>query len=144
MDPVNVSDVETVSLTSTTSDDAAWVGGFFTYGGKDGTRNSVVISFKVPPGKRLGRHIDTQEETQFILAGEGILIRDSGRQPIKAGDVVVLPINEAHDLENTGDVDLHVIGFFAGPWVEQHWTTERWDPGDSAVTGTPNRDWADG
>jgi hypothetical protein len=47
------------------------------------------------------------------------------------------------DPVNVAD-NLHVIGFFAGRWVEQHWTTERWDPGDTAITGTPNRDWADG
>ncbi len=70
MDPINVDDVELAELTSSTSDDAAWVGGFFAHGG-DGAAASTVIYFAVPEGKRLGRHTDTAEETQFILGGEG-------------------------------------------------------------------------
>ncbi len=137
MDPINLADVENAELTSNTSEDAAWRGGFFAYGG-NGAERSTVITFTIPPGKRLGRHTDTAEETQFILAGSGILIRDSGEQPIEAGDVVVLAVGEAHDLHNTGAEDLQVVGFFAGPKVQQHWTKEIWEPGDLKVTGSPN------
>jgi quercetin dioxygenase-like cupin family protein len=138
MDPLNVDAVETVTLTSTATDDAEWVGGFFAYGGKDAD-TSVIITFAIPPGKRLGRHVDTAEETQFILSGSGQLLRDSGATPIRAGDVVVLKIDEAHDLHNTGTEDLRVVGFFSGPQVEQHWSEEVWEPGDLKVTGSPNR-----
>ncbi|MGC1166245.1 MAG: cupin domain-containing protein [Solirubrobacterales bacterium] len=137
MDPINVADVETSELRSTSSDDAAWAGGFFAYG-DNGAERSTVITFTIPPGKRLGRHTDTAEETQFILAGGGELLRDSGRQPIRAGDVVVLATGEAHDLHNTGTEDLRVIGFFAAPQVQQHWSEEIWEPGDLTVTGSPN------
>src|SRR5829696_1796370 len=68
MDPLNVDDLGTVSLTSSASDDAAWIGGYFAYGGKDADK-STVIYFAVPTGKRLGKHVDTREETQFILGG---------------------------------------------------------------------------
>ena len=44
-----------------------------------------------------------------------------------------------HDLRNTGDEDLRVVGFFSKPEVEQHWTEETWPPDDQKVTGTPNR-----
>ena len=54
-----------------------------------------MIWFAVPPGKRLGRHTDTAEETQFILAGSGELVRDGGSDPVRAGDVVVLAEGEA-------------------------------------------------
>lgn len=138
MDPINVDALQTVDLASTSSDDAAWVGGYFAYGGS-GAEKSTVIYFAVPPGKRLGRHTDTAEETQFILSGSGDLLRDGGPTPITAGDVVVLAEGEVHDLHNTGSEDLRVIGFFSAPQVEQHWTTERWPPDDAPVTGTPNR-----
>jgi quercetin dioxygenase-like cupin family protein len=124
-------------LTSSTSPDAAWSGGFFAYGG-NGAERSTVITFTIPPGKRLGRHTDTAEETQFILGGSGVLLRDNGDQPIKAGDVVVLAVGEAHDLHNTGEEDLRVIGFFSAPQVQQHWTDVVWTPGDLTVTGSPN------
>jgi quercetin dioxygenase-like cupin family protein len=136
MDPLNVDDVDTVDLTSSASDDAEWVGGYFAYGGSDAD-SSTVITFAIPPGKRLGKHTDTAEETQFILAGSGELLRDSGSQPIRAGDLIVLKVGEAHDLHNSGSEDLRVIGFFSAPEVEQHWTDEVWD--GEKVTGTPNR-----
>ncbi|MCU0309026.1 MAG: cupin domain-containing protein [Thermoleophilia bacterium] len=135
---MNVDSVQTVALTSSSSDDAAWVGGYFAYGGA-GAQASVVITFAIPPRKRLGRHTDTAEETQFILAGAGTLLLDDGPRPVRAGDVVVLPTGTFHDLHNPGDVDLRVIGFFAAPSVEQHWSSEVWEPGGLTVTGTPNR-----
>jgi len=138
MDPTNWKSVETVELTSSTTPDAAWVGGFFAYGG-EGADKSTVIYFAVPPGKRLGRHTDTAEETQFILSGSGQLLLDDGAKPISSGDVVVLTEGTFHDLHNTGSDDLRVIGFFSSPQVEQHWAKEVWEPGDLTVTGSPNR-----
>lgn len=138
MDPINVDAVKTVELTSSTTKDAEWIGGFFAYGGS-GSEQSTTIYFAVPPGKRLGRHTDTTEETQFILGGSGDLLLDAGPKPIKAGDVVVLTEGTFHDLHNTGSEDLRVIGFFSAPQVEQHWSEEVWEPGDLKVTGSPNR-----
>jgi quercetin dioxygenase-like cupin family protein len=136
MDPRNKDGLEITRLTSSTSDDAEWVGGFFAHGG-DGAASSTVIWFAVPPGKRLGRHTDTAEETQFILSGSGELLRDGGADAVRAGDVVVLAEGEAHDLRNDGSVDLEVIGFFSAASVQQQWTDEVWQPGDLRVTGTP-------
>ena len=137
MDPVNIDGLEILKFASSTTDDGYWKGGFFAYGGAD-TDNSTVIYFTIPAGKRLGRHTDTAEETQFILSGSGDLLRDDGSKPIKAGDVVVLKEGEMHDLHNTGSEDLRVIGFFSAPAVQQHWTEEVWEPGDLKVTGSPN------
>ena len=62
MEPLNVDSLDTFTLTSSTSEDAAWVGQFFAYGGA-GADRSTAIYFAMPPGKRLGRHTDTAEET---------------------------------------------------------------------------------
>ncbi|MGH2962350.1 MAG: cupin domain-containing protein [Solirubrobacterales bacterium] len=137
MDPINITDLDLAEFTSSTTDDGYWLGGFFAYGGA-GADSSTVIYFSVPAGKRLGRHTDTAEETQFILSGSGDLLRDDGSKPLKAGDVVVLAEGEAHDLHNTGSEDLRVIGFFSAPKVQQHWSEEVWEPGDLKVTGSPN------
>ncbi len=75
----------------------------------------------------------------MILGGSGDLLLDAGAKPIKAGDVFVLTEGTAHDLENTGSDDLRVVAFFSAPSVEQHWSTEVWEPGDLSLTGTPNR-----
>lgn len=87
--PVNFADLETADLRSESSDDAEWVGAYFAYGGQ-GATDSTVIYFAVPPGKRLGRHTDTAEETQYFVGGRGELLLDSGPKPVKAGDVIVL------------------------------------------------------
>src|SRR4051812_15565418 len=116
MHHANITDVQTETLISSTSSDAEWVGGFVAHGGA-GSAQSATSAFAIPPGKRLGRHTDTTEETQVILGGSGELILDSGTTPVKTGDVVVLAEGEAHDLRNTGSDDLRVLAFFAAPEV---------------------------
>jgi quercetin dioxygenase-like cupin family protein len=138
IDPLNVENLDTFELTSSTTQDAKWVGQFFAYGGS-GADRSTAIYFAMPPGMRLGRHTDTAEETQYVLSGTGELLLDEGAKPVRAGDVFVLPEGTAHDLRNTGSDDLRIIAFFSAPQVEQHWSEEVWEPGDLTVTGTPNR-----
>jgi quercetin dioxygenase-like cupin family protein len=138
IDPLNVDNLDTFELTSSTTRDAKWVGQFFAYGGS-GADRSTAIYFAMPPGMRLGRHTDTAEETQYVLSGTGDLLLDEGSKAVRAGDVFVLPEGTAHDLRNTGSDDLRIIAFFSSPQVEQHWSEEVWEPGDLTVTGTPNR-----
>jgi quercetin dioxygenase-like cupin family protein len=134
----NVGDLRTVTLRSTATDDAAWVGGYFAYGGSK-AEQSCTIYFAIPPGDRLGKHVDTAEETQFVLSGEGELLLDDGEKAIGAGDVFVLTEGTSHDLRNTGSEDLRIIAFFSKPQVEQHWDVDTWPPDDTRVTGSPNR-----
>ncbi len=138
MDVVNVSEVETTELRSSASDEVAWTGGFFAYGGKD-AEQSATIYFAIPAGERLGKHVDTAEETQFILSGQGELLLDDGAKPVKPGDVFVLTEGTSHDLRSTGSEELRVIAFFSKPQVEQHWDVDTWPPDGSRVTGSPNR-----
>ncbi len=138
VEPQNVADLETVSLSSSATNDAVWTGGYFAYGGKK-AEDSCTIYFGIPPGDRLGKHVDTAEEVQYILSGSGDLLTDDGAQPIKAGDVFVLPVGVSHDLHNTGSEDLRVLAFFSKPQVEQHWDVETWPPDGTKVTGSPNR-----
>ena len=138
VEPLNIDDLETVSLQSSATDDAAWVGGYFAYGGK-GADATCTIAFAIPPGDRLGKHVDTAEEIQIIHSGTGELLLDDGAKPIKPGDVFTLPEGVSHDLHNTGTEDLRVIAVFGRPKVEQHWDIETWPPDDTKVTGSPNR-----
>jgi quercetin dioxygenase-like cupin family protein len=134
VEPENVGDLETVSLSSGATDDAVWTGGYFAYGGKK-AEDSCTIYFAIPPGDRLGKHVDTAEETQYILSGSGDLLTDDGAQSIKPGDVFVLTVGTSHDLHNTGSEDLRILAFFSKPKVEQHWDVETWPPDDTKVTG---------
>ena len=101
------------------------MGQFFAYGGM-GADQSTAIYFAMPPGKRLGRHTDTAEETEYILSGTGELLLNDGSKPVRAGDVFVLKQGTAHDLRNIGADDLRIVAFFSAPQVEQHWTREVW------------------
>jgi quercetin dioxygenase-like cupin family protein len=134
----NLKDLDTASLHSTATDDAAWIGGYFSFGGRK-AKDSCTIYFGIPPGDRLGKHVDTAEETQYILSGSGDLLLDDGAKPIKPGDVFVLNEGTSHDLHNTGSDELCVLAFFSKPKVEQHWDIETWPPDNTKVTGSPNR-----
>lgn len=69
-----------------------------------------------------------------------MLVLDEGPKPVQAGDVFVLRLRQgtAHDLRNTGSEPLRIIAFFSARKVEQHWTTEVWEPGALKITGTLN------
>ena len=138
MEPVNIVELDTFELTSSTTDDGYWLGGWFYYGGHGGD-DSAAIYFAIPPGKRLGRHTDTTEETQYFVSGSGELLLDEGPRPVRPGDVVAIKAGVVHDLRSTGSEDLQVIAFFSEPKAEQYWTEEVWQPGDLTVTGSPNR-----
>ena len=138
MEPLNIDELDSFELTSSSTDDGYWRGGWFAYGGGDGAEASAVLYFAIPPGKRLGRHIDMTEETQYIVAGSGDLLLDEGARPVRPGDVVVLKQGVVHDLRSTGSEDLRVVAFFSGPVAEQVWTKEVWEPGDLTVTRSPN------
>ena len=138
MEPCNIDELDIFELTSSTTDDGYWRGGWFYYGGH-GADASAAIYFSIPPGKRLGRHTDVTEETQYIVAGSGELLLDEGTRPVRPGDVVALKAGVPHDLRSTGSEDLQVVAFFSEPKAEQHWTKEVWQPGDLTVTGSPNR-----
>ena len=138
MEPLNIDELDTFELTSSTTDDGYWLAGWFAYGGQ-GAEGSAVLYFAIPSGKRLGRHTDTTEETQYIVAGSGELLLDEGSRPLRPGDVVALKAGVVHDLRSTGSEDLQVVAFFSEPKAEQHWTEEVWQPGDLTVTGSPNR-----
>ena len=138
MEPLNIDELESFALTSSTTDDGYWEGGWFAYGGQ-GADASATIYFAIPPGKRLGRHTDVTEETQYIISGSGELLLDEGPRPLRPGDVVALKKGVYHDVRSTGSEDLRIVAFFSEPKAEQHWTKEVWEPGDLTVTGSPNR-----
>ena len=59
--PLNIDELDLADLVAE-SGEAAWKGGYFAYG-THGADKSTVIYFAIPPGKRLGKHVDTAEET---------------------------------------------------------------------------------
>jgi mannose-6-phosphate isomerase-like protein (cupin superfamily) len=67
-----------------------------------------------PRGPHLHRGF---EECIYVLAGEGTTHAESGKIPIKPGDIVLVPPGEKHMTRNTGDVPLVLLCFFPVPDV---------------------------
>ena len=64
------------------------------------------------PATTCRTHTDSAEEILYIVAGEG----EAGRrraQPLRAGDLAVIPAMVPHGVVNTGDEPLKVVGFFS-------------------------------
>lgn len=62
------------------------------------------------PGKKVDAHEhEDMEEMFYILEGSGIARVGSEEEAIKKGDVIFIPINNPHALENTGNDVLRFI-----------------------------------
>jgi quercetin dioxygenase-like cupin family protein len=109
----------------------SWQGAFAVYGGHSTTASSTIV-YEVEPGKRLGRHTDATEETQYIIAGTGKLY-------LEDGSVFVLPTPMRHDLENTGKETLRAVAFFAAAMFTQDFDQVMLPP-KNHILGTPNRE----
>lgn len=73
---------------------------------------SLVRVYDIPPGKSAypyHYHLKN-EETFFILRGEGLLRSAEGERTVKAGDLLFFPSGEegAHKLTNTSDTEMLV------------------------------------
>ena len=75
-----------------------------------GTKNTLVSVYEIPPGKAAypyHYHLKN-EETFFILKGEGLLRTREGERKVRAGDLLFFPAGEdgAHKLTNTSETEL--------------------------------------
>ena len=71
---------------------------------------SLVRVYEIPPGKSAypyHYHLKN-EETFFIIKGEGILRTPEGERPVRPGDLVFFPVGEegAHKLTNTSETEM--------------------------------------
>ena len=71
---------------------------------------SLVRVFEIPPGKSAypyHYHLKN-EETFFIIKGEGILRTPEGERPVRPGDLIFFPAGEdgAHKLTNTSEREM--------------------------------------
>lgn len=109
--------------------------------GEIAAEDCVVVYFELDPGKRLGTHIDSEEEILLVLEGTVTVTVGDDEGTLSAGELAVVPQNEPHDVQNSGDGQAAVIGFFPEGEVT-HTATESAVPSEErkAVTkpGTGN------
>ncbi len=62
------------------------------------------------PGSSIGEHEHTGEaELFYFTSGEGTVVDDGERIPVKAGDTMLTASGHSHSVENTGSEDLVLV-----------------------------------
>jgi quercetin dioxygenase-like cupin family protein len=82
-----------------------------------GAASTSVVYFEVPPHKHLGMHTDSAEEILYIVEGEGEAVVGDERVDIEAGSLALVPSMVPHDVGNTGEETIRVVGFFSSATV---------------------------
>jgi quercetin dioxygenase-like cupin family protein len=136
MNPVDSAKLEMVPISSPNDASIDWTASFACYGGH-GADETVVVPFSIAPGGHLGWHTDSLEETQYIIAGSGELLRDDGSWTAGPGSIFVLPKDVRHDLRNTGTVPLLAVAFFSGKALTQTFDNVMLPPHGHTLT-SPN------
>jgi quercetin dioxygenase-like cupin family protein len=71
-------------------------------GSNDGAPNFSMREYEVEPGGFTPRHSHAYEHEVYVLAGQGIVVENDERHPIRSGDVVFVAPDEVHQFRNTG------------------------------------------
>jgi quercetin dioxygenase-like cupin family protein len=80
-----------------------------------GSKELVVGRTVLPPGARHDRHRHPNcDEFLIVISGEGEIYTDEGREPARAGDVVLTPAGHWHGFDNTSDADALLIWGWRG------------------------------
>lgn len=78
-------------------------------GTKEGALNFAMRVVEFEPGASLSLHTHPWEHEQYVLAGQGAVLREDGETPISEGVTVFIPPNEVHALANRGDDILRLL-----------------------------------
>ena len=113
---MNVKDLELTEMWSENDADRA-VNFTFPISLATGAASTSVVYFEVPAGKHLGVHTDSAEEILYIVAGSGEAVIGDDRVAVEAGDLALIPSMVPHDVINTGDEPIRVVGFFSSATV---------------------------
>ena len=71
---------------------------------------------QVPPGGMIGRHTHPQQiETVWIIAGDAILTLEQTDMPMRAGQIISIPMDLEHALRNDSTTLVELLTFFTPP-----------------------------
>jgi len=101
-----------------------------------GALNTAVVYFEVDPGDHLGMHTDSAEEVLYIVSGTAEAIVGDERGEIGPGSLALVPAMVPHDIVNTGDETVRVVGFFSSSTVVSVFE-DPFAPSGRRVVGTP-------
>jgi quercetin dioxygenase-like cupin family protein len=101
-----------------------------------GALSTAVVYFEVDPGRHLGMHTDSAEEIVHIVSGNGEAIVGEERGDVGPGSLALVPAMVPHDILNTGDETMRVVGFFSSSTVVSVFD-DPFAPIGRRVVGTP-------
>ncbi|MEM7755391.1 MAG: cupin domain-containing protein [Planctomycetota bacterium] len=78
-------------------------------GRDDGAPNFALRSFQVEPGGHTPQHSHDYEHEVYVVAGEGTVLLEGKRHPIRSGDVIFVPADEEHQFRVTGEQPLQFL-----------------------------------
>ena len=81
-------------------------------GPEHGLRALEVWSQSIEPGGATPPHRHDCEEVVVVLDGEGTLLMRGEEMTFGRGDTVILPVNELHQIVNTGSRPLRLLAAF--------------------------------
>ena len=67
----------------------------------DDSPNFAMRMFTMGPGGHTPYHQHDWEHEVFIVEGEGWLVTEKGEEPMKVGDVILMPANDMHQFKNS-------------------------------------------
>lgn len=75
-----------------------------------------VVVMSIPPGEDIGEevHEDT-DQILYLVKGEGRILMDGEKRPIKKHDMVLVHAGARHNVINTGDEDMKIITTYSPP-----------------------------
>lgn len=79
-------------------------------------KNLQLVVMTLGPGEEIGEEIHDEGDQFFrVEEGEGEVLINGKRSPIKSGDAVLIPAGARHNIVNTGKKSLHVYTLYAPP-----------------------------
>ena len=85
--------------------------------GGNGAEQSSLVYVELEPGKALGEHMDSPEETLLVLDGDVEMQIGQDRVRARRGQLAVVPPMIPHSVRNVGRGTARVVGFFPSPGV---------------------------
>lgn len=80
------------------------------HGGPGTPETDLTVTWvEVEPGAAQDRHAHDPEQVYVVLAGEGTIHVGGDERAVEAGDLVHVPSDTLHGLENTGDEPLEYV-----------------------------------
>ena len=75
----------------------------------DRAPNFAMRQFELEPGGHTPHHFHPYEHEIYVLEGEGCIVDGAFERPLRAGDVVLVAPDDAHQFRNTGSTPFKML-----------------------------------